>query len=126
VTPDSAPTPALLEQRKQNLLLASRLARGQAVIAIDEIGGQADRVADTLVRVRDWVTSPLLWMVGSSVGALVLTLKGRKARSLGLLRWIWPAWRAWRTWRAVSGGAAGPRGATASARERANSPPVGP
>ena len=96
MTSDPALTPPQREQRKQNLLLASRLARGQAVIAIDELGRRADAVAATVVRVRDWVTSPLVWTVGSTVGALLLTIKSRRVRRVGLLSWVLPAWRVWR------------------------------
>jgi hypothetical protein len=101
-----APTPPQRALRKQNLLLASRLARGQAVLAFDELGRRADVVAAGVVRIRDWVTSPLLWTVGSAVGALAMTLKLRRVRGVGLLSWIWPAWQLWRT---VSAGLARPR-----------------
>jgi len=103
------------KQRKQNLLLASRLARGQAVVAIGELGGHADRLADTIVRVRDWVTNPLVWTVGSTVGALLLSIKTRRVRSAGVLSWIWPAWRAARgaaaVWAAYRAGAGSGRSA---------------
>lgn len=86
-------TPLQRGQRKQNLLLASRLARGQAVIALDELGGRADAVADGVARLRDWASNPLVLTVGSAVGALLLTFNKRRARRVGLLSWALPAWR---------------------------------
>jgi hypothetical protein len=96
VTHRPAPTPPQREQRKQNLLLASRLARGQALIALDELGTRADVVADKVVRVRDWLSSPLALTVGSALSALVLALKMRRSPGVGLLSWAWPVWQAGR------------------------------
>ncbi len=97
MTHRAAPTQAQREQRKQRLLLASRLARGQAVIALGELGGRADAVADGIARVRERVSSPLLWAMGSAVGAFLLTALRNRTRGVGLLSWIWPAWRVWRS-----------------------------
>ena len=52
MTHRAAPTQVQREQRKQSLLLASRLARSQALIALGELGGRADAVADGIARVR--------------------------------------------------------------------------
>ena len=97
MTHRAAPTQVQREQRKQSLLLASRLARGQAVIALGELGGRADAVADGMARVRERVSSPLVWALGSAVGAFLLTVKRDRTRGVGLLSWIWPAWRVWRS-----------------------------
>jgi hypothetical protein len=96
VTPQAVDPARQREQRKQNLLLASRLARGQAVVALDELGGRADAVAYRVARVRAWLSSPLVWTAGSAVGALVLTAKLRRVRIVRVLRWGWLAWGFWR------------------------------
>jgi len=93
VTRRPALTPLQRGQRKQNLLLASRLARGQAVVAVDELGGRADAVADGVAGFREWASNPLVLTVGSALGALLLTLNLRGARHVGLLSWVLPAWR---------------------------------
>lgn len=95
--------------RKQDLLWASQLARGQALIAIGELGGRADAVADRLARVRDGLANPWVWTLGSAVLALWLTVKLRQRRRVSLWRWIGPAWRVWRS---VSVAVAGYRAVT--------------
>lgn len=97
MTHRAAPTQVQREQRKQSLLLASRLARGHAVIALGELGGRADAVADGMARVRERVSSPLVWAMGSAVGALLLTALRNRRQGVGLLSWIWSAWRVWRS-----------------------------
>jgi hypothetical protein len=97
VTRRPALAPPQREQRKQDLLLASRLARGQALIALDELGGRADVVADNVVRVRDWLSSPLVLTLGSALSALVLTHKMRRSQRVGLLSRAWPMWQVGRS-----------------------------
>ena len=97
MTHRAAPTQVQREQRKQSLLLASRLARGQALIALGKLGGRADAVADGIARVRERVSSPLVWALGSAVGAFLLTALRGRTRGVGMLSWIWPAWRVWRS-----------------------------
>jgi len=97
VKPRPALTTLQRDQRKHNLLLASRLARGQAVVAFDELAGRADAVAYQVVRVRAWVAGTLSWTVGSAAGSFVLALALRRGRAVRLLRWVWPAWRVWRS-----------------------------
>jgi hypothetical protein len=84
-------------RRKQDLLLASQLARGAAVDAFDELADRVDGVAYRVVRVRVWLASPLVWTAGSAVGGLALALALRRARAVRLLRWGWLAWRLWRS-----------------------------
>jgi hypothetical protein len=97
VTPGAVEPTLPRDQRKQNLLLASRLARGQAVVALDELGGRADAVAYRVARVHAWLSSPLVWTVGSAVGVLVLTATLRRVRIVRVLRWGWLAWGFWRS-----------------------------
>lgn len=85
------------EQRKQSLLLASQLARGQAVVAIDELAVRADAVAFRIVRVHAWLSSPLFWTAGSALGGIVLAVTLRRVRIVRLLRWGWLGWRFWRS-----------------------------
>jgi len=85
------------DQRKRNLLLASRLARGQAAVAFNELARRADAVAYQVARVREWVARGLTWSVGSAVGSFVLALSLRRVRAVRLLSWVWPVWRLWRS-----------------------------
>ncbi len=84
-------------RRKQDLLLASQLARGQVVGAFDELADRADLIAYRVVRIRVWLSSPLVLTVGSAVGALVLGVALRRVRAVRMLRWSWRAWRLWRS-----------------------------
>lgn len=82
--------------RKQDLLLASRMARGQALLAFDELAQRADLVADRVVKVRMWLSSPSAWVAGAA-GAMVLGVTLRRLRAVRVLRWSWLAWRLWRS-----------------------------
>lgn len=84
------------DQRKQDLLLASQLARGQVIASVNDLSGRADRVARRVLQVRLWLSSPLGLAAGGAAAALVLGVARRRARSLRLLRWGWLAWRLWR------------------------------
>ena len=81
--------------RKQDLLLASALARGQAVGAFDELAGRADAVALRVLRVRSWLSDPRVWVAGSAVGGLLFAGVLRRAPARRWLRWGWWAWRLW-------------------------------
>lgn len=83
-------------ERRQNLLLASRLARGQALGAFDELADRADSVAARIASARAWLASPLGLAVGSALGVVALTLVPRRVRGLRLARWGLLAWRVWR------------------------------
>ncbi len=84
------------DRRKRDLLLASQLARAQAVGAFDELAVRTDAVAYRVMQVRAWLGSPLAWIVAGAFGTLVLRLPLRGGRAAQLLRWGWLAWRAWR------------------------------
>jgi hypothetical protein len=96
VVPDPARQRAL---RKQDLLLASQLARGQAMAAFDELGERADTLALRVARVRLWLSDPQLWLAGSAAGGLVLAIALRRTPARRWLRWGFRAWRVWRAWR---------------------------
>ncbi len=94
---------ALRTRRKEDLLLASSLARTQFIGTLDEITQTADRVVHRVRQVQAWLSDPRLWMVFSAVGSLVGGLAFRRRRS-------WRSWRmlrwgllAWRVWRAAAG-----------------------
>jgi hypothetical protein len=89
-------TGAARAQRKENLLLASRLARTQAVLAVDEIGGRLDAVAHGVERARQWLSDPRVWVAAGAATGLMAVVATRRLRAPWLMRWGWAAWRAWR------------------------------
>jgi predicted site-specific integrase-resolvase len=96
VKPRPALTVAQRDQRKRNLLLASRLARGQAAVANVELADRADALAHQVVRLRNWAAGPLSWTATSVLGAVALGLVLRRVRAVRLLRWVWPVVQVWR------------------------------
>jgi hypothetical protein len=96
--------PRARARRKQDLLLASGLAREQAVVAIGEIGQRADQVARALIQVRAWLVDPRLWLVGGVVASAVALVALPRMRSLRLVHWGLLAVRAWRATRRVLAG----------------------
>jgi hypothetical protein len=93
MTRPDAHTSLQRSRRKEDLLLASTLARGQVVRSFDELAAQADWVADRVVSVRRWLSNPLAWMLGSAAGAIALGATLRQVRVRQVLRWSWLAWR---------------------------------
>ena len=85
------------DERKRRLLLASGLARGELVGTFDELAGQADSLAARFMALRAWLSNPLVWGVGGTVGMLLLTVVMRRDRALHLLSWGLQAWGAWRS-----------------------------
>jgi hypothetical protein len=104
--------------RKQDLLLASALARGQVVSSFDQLGERADGVADRIALFRNWLASPLALAAGSAAAAVVLGVALRRVPAAQVVRWGWLAWRLWR------GLAAAPTRPVTAAR-RATQPPGG-
>ena len=88
--------PALRAERKANLLLASRLMRGQAQLAVDDIGERADGLVRRVMVVREWVSNPVV-LAAVSGGAAFFATAGQKRRGklLGALRLALLAWRLW-------------------------------
>lgn len=89
--------PAARSQRKADLLMASALLRGQAALAVDELGQRAD---GWVQRVRAWrnvLSSPLVVALTGGAAAFFATSgpqqRGRFWRGL---RWAWLAWRVYR------------------------------
>ena len=89
-------TPAQRLRRKQNLLLASALARHQAMVAIDQISHRADRLVGGYRQVRAWVSVPKVGTVVSVGASLAALLALRHVRSFRLLRWGMLSWRVWK------------------------------
>lgn len=87
--------------RKQDLLLASKLARMQVLGSFDEVAERADAVVGRIVAIRRWLSNPLLWMAGSAAGVIVLGAALRRKRAVHVvavaLRWGLLAWRLWRS-----------------------------
>lgn len=89
-------TPAQRTRRKQDLLLASALARSQAVIAIDQIGHRADRLAGAYRQVQAWMSVPKAGTVAGVAASMAALLALRHGRSFKLLRWSLLSWRVWK------------------------------
>jgi hypothetical protein len=86
--------PRLRAERKANLLLASELLRGQAQIAVDDLGERADGLVNRVLTVREWLSNPAV-LAAASGGAAFFAAAGsrRRGRLMGALRWAWLAWR---------------------------------
>lgn len=85
------------ERRKRDLLLASELARGQAVAALGQVGPRVDRVARGAIRLHAWAAQPPVWMAGGALALFVLL----RLRSLRALRWGLLGVRAWQAGRSI-------------------------
>lgn len=90
------PTPAERGRRKQDLLLASRLARQQAMVAIDQIGQRADGLVGSYRQVRAWMAVPQVGAATGVLGGVATLLALRRVRGLRLLRWGLLGWRVWK------------------------------
>lgn len=95
-TADAAAPALARAERKQALLLASGLARGDLVGAFDDLAGQADSLAARFMALRAWLSNPLVWVVGGTVGVLLLRVVVRRAGARHLLSWGLQAWGVWR------------------------------
>ncbi|NCT85273.1 MAG: hypothetical protein GXC94_19150 [Comamonadaceae bacterium] len=93
--------PAERAERKANLLLASELLRGQAALAVDDLGQRADGWVYRLRAWRNLLSNPLV-MAAAGTGAAFFAGAGQKRRGQLWrgLRWAWLAWRVWRRQRA--------------------------
>ena len=89
-------TPAQRSRRKQDLLLASALARHQAMIAINQISHQADVVVGGYHQVRAWMSVPKVGTVAGVGASVAAMLALRHVRIFRLLRWGFLAWRVWK------------------------------
>ena len=83
--------------RKQDLLLASALARGQVMGSFNELAEQADGIVARIDAVRQWLSNPLLWVVGGTAAVAMLAVASRRGKALRMvgaaLRWGLLAWR---------------------------------
>lgn len=89
--------PAERAERKANLLLASELLRGQAALAVDDLGERADGWARRLMAWRSLLSNPAV-LAAAGGGAAFFAAAGQKRRGQFWrgLRWAWLAWRVWR------------------------------
>ena len=83
-------------RRKHDLLLASALARDQAVVAIDQISHRADRLVGGYRQLRAWMSVPKVGTVASVAASVAALMALRHVRSFRLLRWGMLSWRAWK------------------------------
>lgn len=85
---------ALRDRRKADLLMASGLVRGQAQLAVDDLGQRADGVAVRARAWRDLVANPIVLTVLSG-GAALFAASGPKRRGKLWrgLRWAWLTWK---------------------------------
>jgi len=90
------PTPAERSRRKHDLLLASALARQQAMVAIDQISRRADWLVGGYRQLRAWVAVPQVGTVASLAASVAALMALRHVRTFRLLRWGMLSWRAWK------------------------------
>ncbi len=86
-------TPAQRSRRKQDLLLASALARNQALVAIGQIGQRVDLVVGSYRQVRAWMSVPAVSTATGVAASVAALLALRRVRSFRLLRWGVLSWR---------------------------------
>lgn len=88
--------PAARAERKANLLLASELLRGQAALAVDDLGGRADGLVVRAMAWRNLLSNPVV-LAAAGGGAAFFAAGGEKLRGRVWrgLRWAWLAWRLW-------------------------------
>ncbi|HEY8876303.1 MAG TPA: hypothetical protein VIN03_01995 [Roseateles sp.] len=86
--------PALRAQRKADLLLASGLLRGQAALAVDDLGGRADGWVSRILAWRNLLSNPIV-VAAAGLGATLFAGAGqeRRGKLWRGLRWAWLAWR---------------------------------
>ena len=88
--------PVLRSRRKADLLLASGLLRGQAGLAVDDLGRRADGWVVRLLAWRDLLSDPVVLAVAGG-GAAFFAASGQRGRGRFWrgLRWAWLAWKVW-------------------------------
>lgn len=86
--------PVARAERKANLLLASEVLRGQATLAVDDLGGRADRWAVRILAWRNLLSNPVV-LASAGGGAAFFAAIGpqQRGRFWRGLRWAWLAWR---------------------------------
>jgi hypothetical protein len=89
--------PAERAERKANLLLASELLRGQAAVAVHDLGGRADGWVLRLMAWRNVLTNPVVLATLGGGAAFFAASRGQqRSRVWRGLRWAWLAWRLFR------------------------------
>jgi hypothetical protein len=89
--------PRLRAERKADLLLASELLRGQAQLAVDDLGQRADGWVRRALTLRDWLSNPIVLAAAGSGAAFFATAGQRRRGQVWRgLRWVWLAWQVWR------------------------------
>jgi hypothetical protein len=93
MTPPPATSPARRERRKQDLLLASALARHQAIVAIDQMSPRVDSVANVYLQLRRWVLTPQVLPVAGVLASTAALVALRRVRKIQLVQWGLVGWR---------------------------------
>jgi hypothetical protein len=85
---------AARDERKANLLLASQLLRGQAALAVDDVGQRADSWVLRVVAWRNLLTHPaVVAAAGGSAAFFAAVGPQRRGRLWRGLRWAWLGWK---------------------------------
>lgn len=88
--------PALRAERKANLMLASKLLRGQAALSVDDLGQRADGWVVRVMAWRNLLSNPIvLAAAGGGAAFFASAGKDRRGKLWRGLRWAWLAWRLW-------------------------------
>jgi len=81
-------------ERKADLLLASRVLRGQAMAAVDDLGQRADGLALRAIAWRDLFSNPVVLAAAGGGAAFFAAIgKQKRGRLWRGLRWAWLTWR---------------------------------
>ncbi|MFG6467131.1 hypothetical protein [Roseateles sp. BYS87W] len=89
--------PAARLRRKEDLLLASEVMRGQAVAAVCDLGERGDRWGRRWLWLQGWLADPAVRaLLGGGAAFFATAGRSRRAR---LWRWARGAWVVWRLWR---------------------------
>lgn len=88
--------PVRRAQRKADLLMASQLLRGQAVLAVDDLGGRADHWGRRWLWLQAQLADPWVRTAGALGAAFMAGSGRRRGRWMQALRWGLLAWRVWR------------------------------
>lgn len=90
--------PARRARRKADLLLASQVLRGQATLAVNDVGERADVWGRRWLTLKGWLADPMLLAAGGATAAFMAGAGRRRRPLLKGLRLSLLAWRIWRDW----------------------------
>lgn len=86
--------PALRDQRKADLLLASQLLRGQMALDVDDVGERLDVWGRRWQVLKGWLADPMVLAAASGGAAFFATTGSRRRSQLWrAAKWVWMAWK---------------------------------